>query len=147
MNETKTEYEALYRKISDLEHEYRSDKKLVKGAVIIFVILFSAFFGITFSQIGKHVDKALSNTAVREAETKATGYLEKAESALKRIEVSEAKQKQILGQINGKELVPIYMCKAGGPYREILKKVTKDEDKKVGKGWTMDDQPYFYVLY
>ena len=142
MNETKIEYGELSRKLTDLEHEYRSDKKLIKGAAIVFIVLLAAFFGFSLSQIGNHVDKALSSTAVKEAEKKAAEFAEKAEDALNRIAELEDKHKKLLEQISkDKTLVPIYRYKASDPYRELLSK-----NDNLGHGWTKINDPYFHVL-
>ncbi|MEL6881133.1 MAG: hypothetical protein AAFP09_11440, partial [Cyanobacteria bacterium J06607_10] len=49
------ELQALSKEVQKLDFEYRSDKKMVKSGVAVFVTLLVAFFGITLTQIPAQV--------------------------------------------------------------------------------------------
>jgi len=94
--------EKMSERLGALEHQYDSDKKVVKVGAAVFAFLLIAFFGISLRQIKSKVDAAMEGEAVKTSEKKAEESAKKAEESAKKAEESEAEAKMKLRELEKK---------------------------------------------
>lgn len=92
--------EKTLERLGALEHQYDSDKKVVKVGATVFAILLIAFFGISLREIKSKVDEAMEGTIIQTSTDRAQKAAINAEAAAKNAEESQDKAKMKLIELN-----------------------------------------------
>jgi hypothetical protein len=94
--------EKMSERLGALEHEYNSDKKVVKVGAAVFAVLLVAFFGISLRQIKSKVDAAMETQAVKKSEQNAKKSEVNAETSAQNTKKYEAEAKTKLNELEEK---------------------------------------------
>ena len=128
--------EKISERLEALEREYHSDKRVVRAAAAVFMVLLLAFFGISLSQIRSHVKKAMEGTAIQTATQDAEDALAAIENRKTSAEEASEAINELRRQYDG-EIVDIYLYRLTDPDRAFC---FVDADLP---GCTREPQPVF----
>ena len=96
MNEMERRVESLESELRAHSHEYRSDKKSIKVAAVVAVVLTVSFFGFTYWETGKiireTVQKLLTDPVIKV-------LIEEAENGVKKISEFEQTAENLVGKL------------------------------------------------
>ncbi len=89
--------EKISERLGSLEHQYDSDKKVVKVGAAVFIVLLVAFFGISLKEIGKKIAEETDKTVTAEVKEKAKNDMAEIERLRKEADTLVKEMRSVLG--------------------------------------------------